>query len=43
MVENMQKELLENLFSKDSSSLAGNDIPIELLTSLDKFILDKIE
>ena len=43
MVENMQKELLENLFSKDSSPLAGNDIPIELLTSLDKFILDKIE
>lgn len=43
MVENMQKELLENLFSKDSTPLAGNDIPLELLTSLDKFILDKIE
>lgn len=39
----MQKELLENLFSKDLTSLAGNDISQEMLVSLDNFILDKVE
>ena len=39
----MQKELLKDLFLKDSSPLAGNDIPQELLNSLDSFILEKVE
>ncbi len=39
----MQKELLKDLFLKDSRPLAGNDIPQELLNSLDSFILEKVE
>ncbi len=38
----MQKELLKDLFLKDSTPLAGNDIPQELLNSFDHFILEKV-
>ena len=38
----MQKELLKDLFLKDSTPLAGNDIPQELLNSFDNFILEKV-